>query len=171
MSSILNSANKELMEYGIKKQIRLGTTASVLLIQNDKYYVAHVGDSRVYHFSSILQQVTEEDSVAAEKVRRGEITQLEYENSREQHILTQCVGVNASLNIHFYAGNVAAEDVFFLCCDGMYHHLAYDELKAVMITQRRERGVAISTAIERLIDRIISRGEKDNITGAIICCI
>lgn len=86
-------------------------------------------------------------------------------------MLTQCIGVNSKLNIHSYSGTVSEGDVFFLCSDGMYHFLKLDELSNMMLAQRKEKGAQITASIERLIDRVISRGEKDNITGVILCSL
>lgn len=171
LNKVLLQANKDLVAYGTKKRIKVGTTASVLFIQNNKYFIIHVGDSRVYRYSSSISQITDDDSVAAEKLRNGKITEPEYEKSNEKHMLTQCIGVNSKLNIHSYSGTVSEGDVFFLCSDGMYHFLKLDELSNMMLAQRKEKGAQITASIERLIDRVISRGEKDNITGVILCSL
>ncbi len=168
LNKILSQLNKDLVSYGTKKRVSVGTTASVLFIQNNRFYIAHVGDSRIYRYSSTISQITDDDSVAAEKLRNGKITELEYEKSNEKHMLTQCIGVNSKLNIHSYSGTVSEGDVFFLCSDGMYHFLEIDELSSMMLAQKKEKGTQITSSIERLIDRVISRGEKDNITGVIL---
>lgn len=171
LSKILEISNKELINYGKKKRIQIGTTTSILFLYNGKYYIVHIGDSRIYGYSSSLKQLTDDDSVAAEKLRRGEISQTEYDTSREKHILTQCVGVNKKLNLHIYSGDYSTGDVFFLCSDGMYHNMTSEELSSLMYAQRKERGSQSTTSIERTIDKMISRGEKDNLTGIFVCVV
>lgn len=171
LTEIITDANRRLARYGSEKNIRVGTTASVLFMLNGKYFIFHVGDSRVYHYSSTLKQLTDDDCVAAEKLRRGEISRFDYEKSNQKHLLTQCVGVNDKLNIHIYTGEYSVGDVFFLCSDGMYHYLPYSELVSILIAQQIEKGSRITSAIERIIDRMISRGEKDNLSGIILCAV
>ena len=169
--SLLEINNAELVSYGKKNNIRSGTTASVLFIYNDWYCALNVGDSRIYCLSDVTRMITEDDSVAADKLRRGEINHIEYENSKEKHKLTQCIGVNDFLNVHCYTGKCASGNVFFLCTDGMYHFLRHSELNDFLEMLRREKGNMISSNLERLIDRIIMRGEQDNISGAAVYCI
>lgn len=171
LTALLVEQNEKLVTYGNQNNVMVGTTASLLLIQDDIFYIIHAGDSRVYRLSDTLVQITDDDSVAARKMRDGEISQIEYENSKESHVLTQCIGVNRKLEVHCYSGTVNPGDVFFLCSDGMYHCLEYSELKSFLTAQRKEKGSGISMSVERLIDRMISKGETDNITGVVVCCV
>lgn len=168
LTDVLLNVNNDILRYGKEKGIRIGTTASVLYMRNGKYYILHVGDSRVYYLSEVLKQITEDDSLAAVRMRRGEINQIEYESSKERHILTQCIGVRAKPQIHYYEGEYNQSDVFFLCSDGMYHNLKHHELSAVLMSQRKDKGSSIVVSIEKMIDKMISRGERDNITGLIM---
>lgn len=171
LDNCLIEANKLLVKYGRERKIKVGTTASILLMLNGQYCIAHVGDSRVYKYTDCLVQITEDDSVAARKLRCAQISEEEYASSREQHILTQCVGTDNRLDIHHYIGIYSRSDVFFLCSDGMYHHLTKGDIESTLISQRREKANGITASIERLIDKVISNGETDNITGIIMCSI
>ncbi|MBE6759609.1 MAG: serine/threonine-protein phosphatase [Ruminococcaceae bacterium] len=168
LTRVLEESNRELISYGRMHNIQIGTTASVLFIHENKYYIAHVGDSRIYEYSSVCRQITEDDCVAAEKMRRMEISALEYEQSRERHILTQCIGVKEMIDVHVYTGECKSGSVFFLCSDGLYHNMEFDEIKSLLLAQQRESAAHSTMALERTIDRMISRGEKDNLTGVIV---
>lgn len=168
IEKVIIKANDSLVTYGKFNGCRIGTTASVILFINSTYYVIHIGDSRIYHYSSNLLQITEDDSLIAKKLRNGEITELEYSQSNQKNILTQCVGVNSQIYVHKYFGRYKSGDVFFLCSDGMYHFFDSLELTDFMISQHKEKGQNITASIERMIDKLISRGETDNLTGVIV---
>ncbi len=101
-------------------------------------------------------------------MRRGEINQIEYERCKERHILTQCIGVRINPQIHYYKGEYNQGDVFFLCSDGMYHNLKHHELSEMLMSQRKDKGSSIVVSSEKMIDKMISRGERDNIPALIM---
>ena len=45
---IITSMNQKIMEYGASHGVEMGTTLTVSLFLRDKFYAAHVGDSRLY---------------------------------------------------------------------------------------------------------------------------
>lgn len=54
----------------------MGTTLTLLLIDNDMMFFAHVGDSRAYFFKNgDLEQITDDHSLVGELVRAGTITE------------------------------------------------------------------------------------------------
>ena len=72
INDILYYCNNEISIYGEENNINLGSTASILLIVKGKYYIAHVGDSRIYKYKKGLEQLTEDHSLVALKVKKGE---------------------------------------------------------------------------------------------------
>lgn len=169
MDKLISDINQELVDYGTKNNTHVGTTATALILVCGNYYLFHVGDSRCYICSGeSITQLTDDDSLAAQKMRSGEITPEQFAASREKHILVQCVGVNDKLSVRKYSGTYRQGDCFLLCCDGLYNKLTPDEIKTMMQMQKREKSTYMSIAIEKLIDTVISRGETDNITGLLV---
>lgn len=169
MDKLISDINSMLVDYGTKNNIHVGTTTTALLLSGGNYYLFHVGDSRCYICSGeTLTQLSDDDSLAAQKMRNGEITPEEFVTSREKHILVQCVGVNDTLSVRKYSGTYQQGDCFLLCCDGLYNKLTPDEIKTMMQIQKREKSTYMPIAIEKLIDTVISRGETDNITGLLV---
>lgn len=169
MDTILSAVNAELVDYGNSKGAHVGTTATILILAGGKYYVFHVGDSRCYKSGiDCFSQITDDDSLAAQRMRNGEITPEEFLTSREKHILVQCIGVNPNMSVRKYTGDYAAGDSFLLCCDGLYNKLTADELRDAIEMQKKSDAQNMESAIESLITTVISRGETDNITGLLI---
>lgn len=169
MDTLLSTVNNELVEYGNNKNAHVGTTATVLILALNKYYVFHIGDSRCYKSGTdCFSQISDDDSLAAQRMRNGEITYEEFLVSREKHILVQCIGVNEKMSIRKYYGDYSAGDSFLLCCDGLYNKLTADELRDAIEMQKTSAREYMETAIESLITTVISRGETDNITGLLV---
>ncbi|MEN0064546.1 MAG: protein phosphatase 2C domain-containing protein, partial [Myxococcota bacterium] len=71
----------------------MGTTAVVLLVQGLNAFVAHVGDSRLYRMrDGAVEQITEDHSLIAEKVKHGLITPEEAKNHRMRNVITRSRG-------------------------------------------------------------------------------
>lgn len=52
---MLKASNQRILNYGKRLQITLGTTVSAILIIEEKYMIAHVGDSRIYKIKESVE--------------------------------------------------------------------------------------------------------------------
>lgn len=155
LESVLRQANYELVRYGEQNNILTGTTASILLITGQTYCIVHVGDTRIYRTGADgFKLFTQDDNCAASGGSRS--------------TLTQCVGVNTAIEPHCCGGPCRPGDMFFLCCDGMYHLLRPEEIHSFMNALSSAAEPHLTLALEAQINKVISRGERDNITGALI---
>jgi len=160
--------NRLLVNYGIENNIKLGTTASLLFIIEDKYFTYHVGDTRIYKYDDRINQITEDHTLVAAKVKNGQLTKEEAKISKEKHILLQCVGVNERLEIHKSCGICSSLDVFLLCCDGLYNRLEHQEIAEFLKNQRKVNEDHMQKSIDYLISTVKNRGETDNISAMIV---
>ena len=70
---IIYDCNERLVKYGMKHEISLGSTLTAVLLVNDEYFMAHVGDSRALVITpEKVYQMTRDQSVVAEADRRGD---------------------------------------------------------------------------------------------------
>ncbi len=165
---VIKYCHEKLIQYGNSKRIRLGTTLTLLLICNGLYIAMNIDDSRIYLFQEYCMQITKDDTVINRMIEENRMSVEEAENSDKKHILTQCIGVGNTPSPHVYIGNCRKGDVLFLCCDGMYHELSNQEISAMMVKQREEHGENSMTDLKKMIEQVISRGERDNITGIFV---
>ena len=166
INKFLTEMNDDLISYGLQHQIQLGTTCSILLIIGKKVFVYHVGDSRIYHqVKGEVQLLTDDQTVAAKKVRDGEMTLEEAKKSRERSILLQCVGVRNSVKPSKKIGKVNENDSFLLCSDGFYHALTPNEVKTLLMQSNIE---AINDHLQQLVQQLRLRGEIDDATALVL---
>lgn len=140
----------------------MGTTAVVVLIEGGNAFVAHVGDSRVYLLrDGSIEQVTEDHSLIAEKIRHGLITPEEAKNHRMRNVITRSLGYQEDVEVDLTVRAVRRGDQYLLCSDGLSGHVGDVEMAAAMT-----KG-APQDAARKLIELACERGGDDNITTVI----
>jgi serine/threonine protein phosphatase PrpC len=142
----------------------MGTTVAVLLVQAEKIYLAHVGDSRIYHYAAgQLVQLTQDHSLVAELVKNGEISENEAKHHPQRNILTQALGSKGEIKIEFQTLARNSGDKFLLCSDGLSGMV--DEITLATILESNQ---APQFLAEKLVTLAIERGGVDNITVIIV---
>ena len=140
----------------------MGTTAVVVQIDGANAYVAHVGDSRVYLMrDGKVEQVTEDHSLIAEKIRHGLITEEEAKTHRMRNVITRSLGYQEDVEVDLQVRAVRRGDTYLLCSDGLSGHVNGDEMGAVMAQHGPQ------AAARALIELACERGGDDNITCVI----
>ena len=120
---------------------KMGTTLSFLYLNNRQALMAHIGDSRIYHFrkketgeTAILYK-SSDHSFVNELVKSGIITEEEAANHPKRNVITRAMQPNPEkrcrADIHI-TRNVAAGDRFFLCTDGVLESLSDEQLCNMM---------------------------------------
>ena len=168
---IISYCHDKLVEYGQKKNIRLGTTLALLLINNNSYIAINIGDSRIYVCNTQIKKVTVDDTVAARMAEENKFTADDARFSDKRHILTQCIGTGKNPQPHIICGNCGEGDVIFLCTDGMYNSFIEKEISDFILKQRNQQGESIMNSVKNMISDAISRGEDDNITGIVVAIV
>lgn len=167
-TALADGMNRSLLDYGREKGLRLGTTMTVLLLFSDRYFIIHVGDTRVYAIGDSVVQLTDDHTVAAREVREGKLDPAEVEQSHSNHILTNCIGAKSAVDPAFYVGRTRADCVYLLCSDGFRHKLRPQELQETLGPEQATSGDALARGCETLIALAKARGERDNISVAVI---
>lgn len=146
--------NEKLYEYCQQEDIRMGTTMSLIMIVRDRYYIVHVGDSRIYRYHEILEQLTVDACVAR------------MQNGRVKNYLDNYMGKTKELWFQALEGNIVPGDLFLFCSDGLYHRMLETDLKEIYHENRKKQD--LSESCERLACVMMDRGERDNISLGII---
>ena len=98
----------------------MGTTLSALLVINNRGFIAHVGDSRIYLLrGGRVVQLTEDHSLVNELIKRGKLTEAQAETSPYKNAVTRAVGVYESVEVDTIDFDVLPGDQFLLASDGL----------------------------------------------------
>lgn len=141
----------------------MGTTLVAMLLEEDDFQVANVGDSRGYILSGDgIRQLTEDHSFVAEAIKKGE-SEEELLNSRWKDALTRSIGTTAEVEVDVFGPFPVEENTaVLLCSDGLYKTLTDTDLQEFFVRSGGPRG-----ASQSLVSNAFERGSDDNITVAI----
>ena len=147
----------------------MGTTITALALvagaaRRDVGALANVGDSRAYVYSGArMVQITDDHSLAEEKVRQGEMTPAEAAVHPHRHILTRALGVGSDVNVDLWELQVRTGDRLVLCSDGLSNEVDPQEMAAILAATPDPQGAA-----EALVARANEHGGNDNITVVVV---
>ena len=166
--NIIFSQNQKIMDYGKRHGVSIGTTATVMLITQSRYYILNIGDTRAYEIKDEVVQITEDQTVVAREVKLGNMTTSQAKLDPRRNVLLQCIGVSNALYPEMFFGETKKDAVYMLCSDGFRHEITTEE-----IYEKLQPGVLLSVDMmknnaEYLIDLNKQRGENDNISVILV---
>lgn len=136
----------------------MATTLVALAVTDAQAYIAHVGDSRVYHWrDGRLSLLTNDHSEAAELARLGFIRRERLRDHPARNALTRTLGSDLIVRPDFIRRPVAAGDRFLLCSDGLWSVISDDELSDALAGDAAQ-------ACRSLADTALSAGSEDNVS-------
>lgn len=158
------SANEAIFEAAATdpKLSGMGTTLVAAIVSGDLAVIGNVGDSRAYHISGgQIKQVTNDHSLVAGLVRRGEITAEEAKSHPGRNLITRAVGTGHTVQCDTFELSVKQGDYIFLCSDGLSNLINDDEIMELI-------DGADEGSCRALLQRTYQRGASDNVTVLII---
>ncbi len=139
----------------------MGTTVVVLLFYDNRYTVAHVGDSRLYLLrDGILEQITRDHSLMQELIDRNFYTPEQARNSLNKNLITRAVGIDKKVQIDIQEDIAMIDDIFLLCSDGVNDMIEDSLIHSIL----QENSHNLESAADELIHESILHGGKDNIS-------
>lgn len=151
---------------------KMGTTMTFLKLHEAGCTIAHIGDSRVYHFrpgknaadTEILFQ-TEDHSLVNDLVKIGELTREEAKHSKQKNIITRamqpCMERRPKADIH-HTRDIRSGDWFMLCSDGILEQMEDENLKYIF----SEKGGDAQNKVEMIIK--VTEHNRDNHSAILV---
>lgn len=140
----------------------MGTTLEICLIYNNKAYIGHVGDSRIYRVrNQFIRKLTQDHSYVQKLVKEGTITKEQAEHHPQKNMLMKALGCNAFVEPDVMVKGFLKDDILIMCSDGLSN----------MVDQQTIYEMAsknIEQATKDLVQLAKDRGGYDNITVVII---
>jgi serine/threonine protein phosphatase PrpC len=151
LEKVIIAANRWLISQASANRDLAGmaTTLSLIVLRGQRYYSAHVGDTRIYLLrDGVLKQLT---------------TDHVWDRPDMRHVLKRAVGLDAHLAIDFAEGALQAGDVFTLLSDGVWETLGDKAIHESLLKFNSTQMVA-----EHLTKAALAQQSADNSTAVVI---
>jgi PPM family protein phosphatase len=163
LASAFMAANRAILDWSKSNPEckGMGTTCTAIAIHDDNAWLAHVGDSRAYHWrDGVMTQLSDDQTLVAQMVREGQITAEEAHNSPMSNVILQALGSGPEIAPVVWADPIqlAAGDILVLCTDGLT-----GVVSDATIAQEVER-LPPDEACEALIRAALAAGAPDNVS-------
>jgi protein phosphatase len=120
---------------------------------NQRVYIAHVGDSRCYRLrGGKLVQLTMDHTLGAAGIK-----------GMSASVLSRAVGIEESVDVDVNMESPLPGDVYLLCSDGLSRMVSGEEIKATL-----ESASTLEEATKILVDKANQGGGRDNITTILV---
>lgn len=140
----------------------MGTTLEICLIYNNKAYIGHVGDSRIYRIrKDFIRKLTQDHSYVQKLVKEGTITKEQAEHHPQKNMLMKALGCNAFVEPDVMVKGFLKDDIIIMCSDGLTNLV--DQTTIYEMASKN-----IEQATKDLVKLANDRGGHDNITVIII---
>jgi protein phosphatase len=142
LDTLLRSTNDWLHTYNTRHPEHEAAvcTLTMTLFKGSHYYMAHVGDTRVYRLrGEVFKQLTSDHT---------------WRRSDMRHVLKRAVGLDSHLVVDFFDGELIPGDVFLFVSDGTWEVLGERVMRETI-----ESGRGAQAAADELVQRSI-RNQK-----------
>ena len=129
----------------------MGTTLEICLIYNNRAFIGHVGDSRIYRIHSYVQKL----------VKDGTITQEQAAHHPQKNMLMKALGCNAFVEPDVMVKGFLKDDIIIINSDGLTNLVSQED----MFKWAKKD---IEQAPKELVKLANDNGGYDNITVIVI---
>ena len=141
--------HKILLEYGKERNIRLGTTISMIFIAGNRGYLFHVGDSSIF--------------IGKQKLKRQ--TEIQHSDSGA---LLQAIGVGKNPKPVFKIIHIKKEMVILIASDGFYKKSESKVSSSEWFKQLFADENVLGDKLREVTSFVQEKGERDNISAILI---
>ncbi|MBP7146096.1 MAG: Stp1/IreP family PP2C-type Ser/Thr phosphatase [Acidobacteria bacterium] len=138
----------------------MGTTLVVAVANRDRFWIAHVGDSRAYLVrGEEIRQLTADHSFVNELVRLGMLSREQAARDPRRNVVTRALGSGAVVVPEIQEQRVQAGDLLLLCSDGLTTMLGDERILSIV-----RAAPDLETGCEQLVAAANDAGGEDNVT-------
>lgn len=140
----------------------MGTTLEVCLIYNNRAYIGHIGDSRIYRIrDKFIRKLTTDHSYVETLVKDGTITKEEAKHHPKKNMLMKALGCLEFAEPDVMVKNFQKDDIIVMTSDGLTNMVEENKIYETIINN-------FENSDEMLVNMANNAGGVDNITVVII---
>ena len=166
----LYAAWKALKTKYLKVKSQMGTTLALVLISKDKVFCFHIGDSRVYHYSSITKEwikKTKDHNLYNVLLDKNASEEIFIKNKNNLLSLTNFIDSQTDQYMKYTLTEFKINKTYniLLCSDGLYNFLKINKINNVIFLCQIKDFDSIAS---RLAQEALTNGSNDNISCILI---
>lgn len=166
---LVQALNDRIYQYGSKNGCRLGSTLTAVLFLEERFYLVHVGDCRLYQISEKhMIQLTTDQTWMEMELRKGIFEREILEKDARKNMLLQSIGTSEQLSIDYMSGETSKTDSYLLCSDGFRHQISEEELLYALKPARNKDIKEMKRNLEKVVALCKNRQEHDNISAVLM---
>lgn len=151
LERVIQSLNQWVLSQARKYRQTAGmaTTLSAMVARGTRYYLAHVGDTRIYRLrGGGLEQLTTDHTWAHPEL---------------DSVLSRAVGLDSKLSVDFADGDLMVGDVYALMSDGVWATLGDERIRKILEDETDPEAAAADLAMAAT-----RAGSPDNCTALVM---
>jgi serine/threonine protein phosphatase PrpC len=142
----------------------MGTTLTTVYIRDNRLFLAHVGDCRVYRWNAAgLEQLTADHSVVASMIANGQASPEEIYTHPHRSVIYRCVGDKPLVEVDTDLLPLDAGDRLVLCSDGLWEMIRSQGVEDVLLQEADPQA-----ACDLMVSRANAAGGDDNISVIVV---
>lgn len=166
MATGIKLANAKIFETASADSAKkgMGCTVVAAFFSQGRFYVGHVGDSRVYRIrEQRIQMITEDHSLENDFMRMREMTAEEMGDFPQKNVVVRALGLAEQVAVDVIIDEYRTGDLFLLCSDGLSGMLTDPEMLEIIMSKE-----SLDSGCSQLIRAANDNGGNDNITAALV---
>ncbi|MBV8695397.1 MAG: Stp1/IreP family PP2C-type Ser/Thr phosphatase [Chloroflexi bacterium] len=167
LSTAIQQANRAILRYGEQQSAArgLGCTVTAVLIENDRAYIANVGDSRTYLLrGNELVQLTKDHSLVARLVESKQIDKEDVYTHPQRNLIYRSLGAgHKNIEVDIFQEVLCPGDTLLLCSDGLWEMVRDEDILKTLSEHSNPQQIC-----NTLIDMANDNGGEDNITAVVV---
>jgi serine/threonine protein phosphatase PrpC len=160
----VEAANQEVLKLRKSVGTDMGSTMVAVVLEKNRAYIAHVGDSRVYLINEQgIKQLTIDHSLVERLIATQQITREEARVHPQRNVIYRTIGDKPKVEVDVQSLDLSVGDALLLCSDGL----------TGMVQDRAIFNIVQGTsspqmACDELINAANAAGGEDNIAAVMI---
>jgi PPM family protein phosphatase len=143
---------------------RMGTTLTAGLLKENKFHIAHVGDSRAYLIRGKTSTcLTKDHTRVGELVRMKVLAPDKVRTHNQRSVLSKCLGLDLFVQPDVFEVQVQDGDILIFCSDGVWSVIDDEEFGTLATTAESAEQIT-----RTIIDLAMKRKSDDNVSAVTI---
>ena len=164
LAEAIRRADEDIIRHSRQRaeSLPMGTTMVALRLQDHRFELAWVGDSRAYLWNEQLRQLSSDHSYVQELIDQGAITAEQALAHPHRNVVTQALGVTdpQNLKVETLAGDLRPGQQLLLCSDGLTEEV--DDATIGSLLARTD--LSAQECVDHLVSAALDGGGSDNVT-------